>query len=76
MSKHYNDSDQYLTCHKCKVNKHTSHYRFKHYTCRMCLYLNRYRFGHTKERFKERAEKYIISEAGFQIHEAGSQIKV
>ena len=75
--------DQYLTCHECKVNKHISHYRFKHYTCRMCLYLNRYRFGHTKERFKEHAKKHNISEAGFQIceavsliHEAGSQIEV
>ena len=24
MSKHYNDPDQYLTCHKCKVNKYLS----------------------------------------------------
>ena len=72
MSKHYNDPDQYLTCHKCKVNKHISHYRFKNYTCRICLYLNRYRFGHTKEH----AKKYNISEAGSQIGEAGSQIKV
>ena len=76
MSKHYNDPDHYLVCKKCKINKHISHYRFKHYTCRLCLYLNRYRFGHTKERFKEHAKKYNILEAGSQISEAGSQIKI
>ena len=58
---------QYLTCHKYKVNKHISHYRFKLYTCRICLYLNRHRFGLTKERFKEQAKKYNISEAGSPI---------
>ena len=63
MSKHYNDPDQYLVSKKSNVNKHISHYRFKHYTCRICLYLNRYRFGHTKERFKEHAKKYNILEA-------------
>ena len=52
---------------KCNVNKHISHYRFKHYTCRICLYLNRYRFGHTKERYKEHAKKNNISEAGSHI---------
>ena len=45
---------------KCKVNKHISHYRFKHYTCRICLYLNRYRFGHTKDRFIENIKKFNI----------------
>ena len=63
MSKHYNDPDQYLVCKKCNVNKHIAHYRFKHYTFRICLYLNRYRFGLTKEKFKEHAKKYNIHEA-------------
>ena len=67
MVKHYNDPNQYLTCNMCKVNKHISHYRFKHYTCRLCLYLFRYRFGNAKESFIEHANKYNVSEAGSQI---------
>ena len=54
---HYNDPNQYLFCKKCKINKHISDYRFKPYTCRICLYLNRYRFGHTKERLREHVKK-------------------
>ena len=57
---HCNDPNQYLICKKCKVNNYISHCRFKHYICRICLYLNRYRFGHTKERFREHAKKFNI----------------
>ena len=60
MVKHYNDPNQYLTCINCKVNKHISECRFKHYTSRICLYLNRYRFGRTKERFREYARKFNL----------------
>ena len=67
MVKHYNDPNQYLTCNKSKKNKHISHYRFKNYPCRICLYLNRYIFGHAKERFREHVKKFNISEAGSQI---------
>ena len=67
MVKHYNDPNQYLTFNKCKVNIDFSQYRFKHYTCRICLYLNRYRFGRTKERFREHVKKINISEARSQI---------
>ena len=55
-----NDPNQYLICKKCKVNKRISHFRFKHYTCRICLYLNRYRFDYTKERFREHVKKFNI----------------
>ena len=57
---HYNDPNQNLICRKCKVNKHISHYRFKLFTCRVCFYLIRYRFGQTKERFIEHVQKYNI----------------
>ena len=56
----YNDPNQCLVCRKCKVNKHISHYRFKHYTCKVCLHLKRYRVGHTKETFLEHVEKFNI----------------
>ena len=57
---HYNDPNQYLKCRNCKVNKHISHYRFKHFTYRVCLYLKRDRLGHAKERFIEHVKKYDI----------------
>ena len=60
MGAHFNDPNQYLVCRKCKINKHVSYYRFKHYTCSLCLYLIRFRFGHTKERFIEYIRKYNI----------------
>ena len=53
----YNDPNQYLVCRNCKVNKDISNYRFKHYTFRLCLYLNRYRLGHNKERFSEHVKR-------------------
>ena len=55
---HYNYPNQNLICIKCKVNKDISHNRFKYFTSRICLYLNRYRFGHTKEKFIEYVQKY------------------
>ena len=55
---HFSDPDQYLVCSLCNVNQHISNYRFKHFTCRECVYLRRYRFRHTKERFLEQAKKY------------------
>ena len=39
---HFNNTDQYLTCRKCKVYKHISQYRFKQCYCRLC----------TEERFR------------------------
>ena len=61
MDIHYNDPNQFLICRKCKVDEYISHYRFKHFICRVCLYLKKYRFGrfgHTKERLIEQVKKY------------------
>ena len=64
---HFNNPNQYLVCRMCKVNKHITQFKFKHFYCRLCIYLHRYRFHHTKERFLEHAKKYNISEASSQI---------
>ena len=71
---HFDNPNKYLVCRMSKVNKHISQYRFKHFYCRLCIYLHRYRFYHTKERFLEHAKKYNIHEAGSEISKAGFQI--
>ena len=73
---HFNNPNQYLVSRMCKVNKHISQYRFKHFYCRFCIYLHRYRYHHTKESFLEHAKKYNIHEVVSAISEAGSQIEV
>ena len=60
MHKHFNDPNQYLVCRMCKVNKKITHFRNKHFTCRLCGYLSRYRFTRFNERFVEYAKKYNI----------------
>ena len=44
----------------CKLNKNISHLRFKNFKCRLCTHPHRYRFSHTKNQFKESAEKNNI----------------
>ena len=58
MSNHNNDSNQYLKSRMCKINKHISYKIFKRFRCRICIHLHRYRFGHSKERFREHVKKY------------------
>ena len=57
-SAHFNDPYRNLVCRKCKVIKQISYFKFNHYTCRLCLYLNRFRFRQIKERFIEYARKH------------------
>ena len=57
---HFNNPNQYLVCRMCKVNKDITQYRFKHFYCRLCIYLHGYRVHHTKERFLEHAKKNNI----------------
>ena len=64
---HFNNPNQYLVCRMCNVNKHITQYRFKHFYCRLCIYLHRSRFHHTKETFLEHAQKYNIRKAGSKI---------
>ena len=59
---HYSDPDQYLTCSMCNVYKHISLYRFRNRKCRLCFYLHRYRYGHTRYQFREHVHKYSIQE--------------
>ena len=61
MSNYYSDPHQYLSCKMCKIVKDISYYRFKIFRCRLCVHLYRYRFEHTKHRFKEIAEVYKIN---------------
>ena len=56
----YSDADQYLTCSMCNVYKHISLYRFRNRKCRLCIYLHRYRYGHTSNQFREHVYKYNI----------------
>ena len=61
LGKHYNDKNLYITCCKCGVNKHISYYRFRNAKCRLCIYLHRYRYGYTRNQFKEHVYKYNIN---------------
>ena len=63
----FHDPNQYLVCRMCKVNKNITHFRFKHFTCRLCIYLSRYRLTLTKKKFIECAKKCNIRKAGSQI---------
>ena len=60
---HISDPDQYLTCNMCNVYKQISLYRFRNRKCRLCIYLHRYRYGHTRNQFREHVYKYNIQEA-------------
>ena len=60
---HYSDPGQYLTCIMCNVHKHISLYRNINRKCRLCIYLHRYRYGHTGNQFTEHVYKYNIQEA-------------
>ena len=54
ISQHYEEARLYLTwfC-MFNVNKDISYFRFKTNKCRLCVYLQRYRFGRTKDRLNE-----------------------
>ena len=57
---HYSDPDQYLACSMRNVYKHISLYRFRNRKWRLCIYLHRYGYGHTKNQFREHVYKYNI----------------
>ena len=42
----------------CNVDQHINRFRFKKFRCRLCVYIHRYRYTHTKDRFKKYAEKF------------------
>ena len=63
MSQRYNNPDLYKTCSLCKIYKHIFYFRFKEEKCRLCIYLQRFRFHHTKDKFKEHVLKYNIDPA-------------
>ena len=54
---HYIDPDLYITCIMFNVNQQFSGVRLKFW---LCIYLHRYRYTHTKIRFKEYTEKFNI----------------
>ena len=58
LEEHYVNPDQYLECNMCKVYKHISFFRFRNGRCRLCIYLNRYRYTHTKDRFGEYVKRF------------------
>ena len=58
----YSDPDQYLVCSMYNVYKHMSLFRFRNRKCRLCIYLHIYRYGHTRNQFREHVYKYNIQE--------------
>ena len=56
----FKDPNQNLVFRMRKANKQITHFRFKNFTCRLCVYLSRYSFTRTKEKFAEYAMKYNI----------------
>ena len=60
LGEHYDDPGLHLTCSMCRVNKHISFFRFRNARRRICIYLDRYRFGHTSDRYKEHVKIYNI----------------
>ena len=62
ISKHYEEAGLYLNCSICKVNKHISYFRLKTNKCRLCVYLQKYRLGSTRERFNEYVKIHTICE--------------
>ena len=59
---HYSDPDQYITCSMYNVYKHISLKRFRNRKCGQCIYLHRYRYGHTRNQFREQVYEYNIQE--------------
>ena len=57
MNMRYKNINLYIACMMCNVNQHISGFRFKNFKCRLCIYLHRYRYTYTKDRFKESDEK-------------------
>ena len=47
----------------CNVYKHISFFRFRNAKCKLCIYLHRYRFGHTRNQFREHIYKNNICDA-------------
>ena len=60
MNLHYNDPNLYITCIMCNVNQHINGFGFKNFKCRLCIYLHRYSYKHTKDRIQEYVEKFNI----------------
>ena len=61
---HYANPNQYLDCNMCKVYKHIYFFRFRNGKCGLCIYLNRYKFGHYRNQFREHDYSYNIFVAG------------
>ena len=61
---HFVNPEQYLACNMCKAYKHISFLRLRNGSCRLCIYLNRYRFTYTRNQFGEHVYKYNICDVG------------
>ena len=49
-----------MNIHKYDPNQKISGFRFKQFNYRLCVFIHRYRYTRTKERFKEYAERFNI----------------
>ena len=60
LGNHYANPNQNIECNMCKDPKHIFFFRFRNGRCRLCIYLNRNRFGHTRNQFREHVYKHNI----------------
>ena len=72
LGEHCVNPNQCLECNMCKVYKHISFFRFRNGRCRLCIYLNTYRFTHTRNQLRDHVYKYNIGEAVSRITVIGS----
>ena len=56
----FNNPNLYITCKMFNVNQNISGFRIKNFKCSLCDYQHRYRYTHTKDRFKEYAERFNV----------------
>ena len=52
LGEQYVNADQYLECNMCKTYKHMSFLMFRNGRCRLCICLNRYRYTHNRNQFR------------------------
>ena len=53
VAKHYKDPNLKMNCGLCHQTKSLTEFRLFKHQCRLCVYIFRYRYGKTKQRYEE-----------------------